>query len=269
MTKKTRFKIQKMDCPSEEQLIRMTLAEDATIQHLEFDIPQRELTVFHQGSDQELLQRLLPLKFDASLLNTEEVSGVEIIDNSSAERKLLWQVLLINFFFFVLESLSGWWANSMGLVSDSLDMLADSLVYALALFAVGGTIIRKKRIAKAAGIFQLVLALLGFAEVLKRFLGTEPVPMYSTMIFISVLALIGNGICLVLLQKSKSKEAHMQASVIFTSNDVIINLGVIIAGFLVYTFNSKLPDLIIGSLIFLIVARGAVKILKLGTGKAA
>ena len=37
-----------------------------------------------------------------------------------------------------------------------------------------------------------------------------------------------------LLQKSKSREeVHMKASLIFTSNDVIINLGVILAGFLV------------------------------------
>jgi Co/Zn/Cd efflux system component len=35
------------------------------------------------------------------------------------------------------------------------------------------------------------------------------------------------------LQKSKSQEdAHMKASMIFTSNDVIINLGVIAAGIL-------------------------------------
>ncbi|MDZ7612423.1 MAG: hypothetical protein U5K51_00860 [Flavobacteriaceae bacterium] len=61
----------------------------------------------------------------------------------------------------------------------------------------------------------------------------------------SILALIGNGLCLYLLQKSKSKEAHMQASMIFTSNDVIVNLGVILAGGLVYLTNSKYPDLIV------------------------
>jgi Co/Zn/Cd efflux system component len=56
-------------------------------------------------------------------------------------------------------------------------------------------------------------------------------PDFKTMIVVSVLALIANVLCLYLLQKNKSKEAHMQASMIFTSNDVIINSGVIIAGF--------------------------------------
>ena len=65
------------------------------------------------------------------------------------------------------------------------------------------------------------------------------------------------------LKKSKNQEAHMQASMIFTSNDVIVNIGVIAAGGLVYLTNSKLPDLIIGTLVFAIVARGAIRILKL------
>ena len=83
------------------------------------------------------------------------------------------------------------------------------------------------------------------------------------MIIVSFLALIANGVCLYLLQKSKSREAHMQASMIFTSNDIIINSGVIVAGILVSVLTNRLPDLIIGSVVFLIVLRGAFRILKL------
>ena len=43
---------------------------------------------------------------------------------------------------------------------------------------------------------------------------------------------------------------------IFTSNDIIINTGVILAGILVLLTQSKYPDLIIGSIVFLIVVRG-------------
>ena len=55
----------------------------------------------------------------------------------------------------------------------------------------------------------------------------------------------------------------MQASMIFTSNDVIVNIGVIIAGVLVYFTNSKIPDLVIGVFVFVIVSKGALRILKL------
>jgi Co/Zn/Cd efflux system component len=94
-------------------------------------------------------------------------------------------------------------------------------------------------------------------------LGYEEVPAFQTMIVISLFALVGNAVSLYLLQKSKSKEAHMQASMIFTSNDVIVNIGVIIAGALVYFTHSKYPDLIVGTIVFLLVAKGSVRILKL------
>jgi len=154
-------------------------------------------------------------------------------------------------------------SGSMGLVADSLDMLADSLVYGLALFAVGGSIARKNNIAKTAGYFQLLLALLGLIEVIRRFIGFEEMPDFQTMIIISLMALIANAYCLYLLQKERSKEVHMQASMIFTSNDIIINAGVILAGVLVHLLQSGFPDLIIGAIVFLIVARGAFRILKL------
>ena len=152
----------------------------------------------------------------------------------------------------------------MGLVADSLDMLADSFVYGISLLAVGGTLIRKKKIAKLAGYFQIILAVIGFSEILRRFFGDEILPDFSTMIIVSAFALVANGICLYLMQKSKSKdEAHMKASMIFTSNDVIINLGVISAGILVNWLNSGKPDLIIGTIVFVLVIQGAMRILNL------
>jgi Co/Zn/Cd efflux system component len=264
MMQKTTFRISKMDCSSEEQLIRMKLSDLPTIKSLDVDLPRRQLTVVHSGSHDQIFQRLDQLKFDTSLIDsiTIETSTVTA-DKSKQERILLWQVLVINFFFFALELTTGFISNSMGLVADSLDMLADSIVYGLALLAVGGTITRKKNIAKSAGYLQFILAIFGFIEVIRRFIGLEPAPEFQTMILISVLALSGNALCLYLLQKSKSKEAHMQASMIFTSNDVIVNLGVIVAGVLVYLTDSKYPDLIVGTLIFGSVVRGAFNILKL------
>lgn len=58
-------------------------------------------------------------------------------------------------------------------------------------------------------------------------------PDFTAMIIVSALALTANAFCLYLLHCSRSKEVHMQASMIFTSNDVIINFGVIIAALLV------------------------------------
>jgi len=260
---KTIFVISKMDCPSEENLIRMKLDGISSIANLDFDIPSRKLTVFHSGEIDQIEKSVIELNLGGKKISTEQTEQTDFEEHTN-QRKLLWTVLAINFAFFVIEMTTGLFSKSMGLVADSLDMLADSFVYGISLFAVGGTLIKKKRIAKLAGYFQITLAVLGFSEVIRRFLGEEKLPDFSTMIIVSIFALIANGICLYLMYKSKSKkEAHMQASMIFTSNDLIINLGVISAGLLVNWLNSSKPDLIIGTIVFILVIQGAFRILKL------
>jgi Co/Zn/Cd efflux system component len=53
----------------------------------------------------------------------------------------------------------------------------------------------------------------------------------------------------------------MRASWIFSKNDVIANLGVILAGGLVAWTGSRYPDLVIGVLVALVVLRGGMHIL--------
>ena len=260
---KTTFEITKMDCPSEENLIRMKLDGISGIANLDFDIPNRKLTVFHSGEIDPIEKSISELNLGGKKISTEQTEQTAFEEHTS-QRKLLWTVLGINVVFFIIEMTTGMISKSMGLVADSLDMLADSFVYGISLFAVGGTLIKKKRIAKIAGYFQIILAIIGFVEVLRRFFGNEELPDFMTMIIVSIFALIANGICLYLMQRSKSKEeAHIKASMIFTSNDVVINLGVITAGLLVNWLNSGKPDLIIGTIVFGLVIQGAFRILKL------
>lgn len=252
-----------MDCPSEENLIRMKLDEVSSIVHLNFDIPNRKLTVFHVGQIDQIERAVIELNLGGTKISTESTEQTSFKENEN-QKRILWSVLAINFAFFIIEMTTGIISKSLGLVADSLDMLADSFVYGISLFAVGGTLIKKKRIAKLAGYLQIILAIIGFIEVLRRFFGAEQLPDFSTMIVVSVVALIANTICLYILQRSKSKEeAHMKASMIFTSNDVIINLGVILAGILVNYLSSNKPDLIIGTIVFVLVVQGAFRILKL------
>ena len=250
-----------MDCSAEEQLIRMRLQEFPNIQSLDFDLSSRQLEVFHTEKFDSILSALQSLNLDSSFVESKPANFS--LPNIQGDRKLFWIVLLINFSFFILEMLTGLLSRSMGLVADSLDMLADAVVYGLALFAVGGPIIRKVYVAKFAGYFQVILAVIGIIEVVRRFVGEERLPNFQTMIIVSAFALIANTVCLFLLQKRKSNEVHMKASMIFTSNDIIINAGVIIAALLVNWLNSGYPDLIIGAVVFMIVVRGALRILKL------
>ncbi|SFF62047.1 Cation efflux family protein [Salegentibacter agarivorans] len=260
--KKSTFIVSQMDCPSEEQMIRMKLETFDQIKYLDFDIPKRKLEVYHLGGVYEIQSSISELKLGDKFLGSEEAE-VPVGENETKQKNVLWWVLGINAGFFLIEMTTGWISSSMGLIADSLDMLADSIVYALSLFAVGGAVSRKKKVAKFSGYFQMFLAAIGFIEVLRRFFMSSETPLFEWMIVISFLALGGNLISLWLINKAKSKEVHMQASAIFTSNDIIVNGGVILAGILVYFLKSKWPDLIIGGIVFTFVMRGAIKILKL------
>ena len=123
-----------MDCPSEEQLIKMRL--EGLYDALEFDIPGRKLEVWHTVGAGEILSSLDTLNLETTLLLSGESKKTP--QKHIIQKKLLWAVLWINFVFFAVEILTGYFSRSMGLVADSLDMLADASVYALAIFAIGG-----------------------------------------------------------------------------------------------------------------------------------
>lgn len=253
-----------MDCPSEEQMIRMKLASLEGIAQLEFDLEGRKLAVYHQGVESAIEAQLAALKLGSKLVGTEKVAEAPEAREQKQDRRLLKAVLVINFSFFAIEMAAAWWARSMGLMADSLDMLADALVYGISLWAVGRSLGDQKKVARLAGYSQVILAILGLSEVLRRFFFAEALPDFQTMLVVSGLALLANAASLWILQRSQNKEqAHLKASMIFTSNDIIINLGVMLAAGAVYWSGSMLPDLIIGGIVFLIVSRGAYRILKL------
>ena len=243
----------------------MKLEDIQEIVKLDFDLQKRHLTVYHDKANPAIEIRINELNLSSRFINSSVIDRPEESgENSVLQSRLLWTVLIINFGFFILELATGFISNSMGLVADSLDMLADAFVYGLSLWAIGSIAKRKKRVARISGYIQLSLAILGLTEVIRRFISVGTMPDYRIMIVVSILALMANSVCLYLLQKSRSNEAHMRASMIFTSNDVIINSGILVAGILVLLTSSKYPDLIVGSLVFIIVVRGAIRILKLG-----
>lgn len=184
---------------------------------------------------------------------------VEIKDKS--ERRVLIILLLINGVMFVAELGIGWWAQSTALIADALDMLADAMVYGVGLYAVSKPLLVKTHAARLSGSSQVLLGLLVLADILRRFVvGSEPVS--TLMMGMGFVALLANITCLILIAKHREGEVHMRASWIFSKNDVIANLGVILAGGLVAWTGSRLPDLLIGLFVVVIVIRGGLLILK-------
>ena len=262
------YTVPKMDCPSEERMIRLALNGFEDIRGLSFDLSDRRLKVVHDGEAEPITAKLATLGLGASLQETaaadpesiKAVGGTAI--SAEQESGTLRWLLGINAVLFVVEMTAGLIAHSTGLIAESLDNFADAAVYGLALYAVGHSVKMQVRAAHLAGVLQLILAVGALAEVVRRFVfGSEPESL--VMMGIAFIALIANTTCLLLISKHREGGAHMKASWIFSANDVVINLGVITAGALVAWTGSNYPDLIIGSIAGIIVLNGARRILAL------
>ncbi|MBK8971900.1 MAG: cation transporter [Hahellaceae bacterium] len=263
------YRVPKMDCPSEEGVIRMALDGVEPKVTLEFDTPNRKVRIFHENNAEVIEERMRSVGLSATLESTlpvadDALARAQASAQQEAQREsgILKWLLAINGIMFVIEITVGWWAQSTGLIADSLDMFADAAVYGVALFAVGHSTRMKLRAAHLSGWFQVILALGALSEVVRRLVyGSDPIS--GLMMSFGLVALAANVLCLLLIAKSRDSGAHMKASWIFSANDVIANLGVILAGFLVAWTGSRYPDLVIGLMIGVVVLNGARRILKM------
>jgi cation diffusion facilitator family transporter len=178
---------------------------------------------------------------------------------SAHERRILVVVLLINASMFAAEFSAGLVAGSTALLADSLDMLADAIIYAIGLFALGRASHWRARAALTNGLFQLALgAGIAIEAVLKLFV--DALPDTATMGLFGVLALIANTVCFVLLTRFRDGDINLRATWICSRNDMIGNVGVLIAAGMVWWLGAAWPDIVTGLMIAMVVIYSATRI---------
>ena len=179
----------------------------------------------------------------------------------AAERRALKWVLGINFTQFAAAGAVGILADSTGLLGAALDNLGDAAVYVVSLYAVGRTVAAQSRAAKLSGVLLIVLAVGLLGEIIRRFFGSAE-PIGPAMIITAVLNAATNLLNLGLLRSHRRGGVHLSASWIFTTNDMIANLGIVASGVAVMVLMSPLPDLLIGVVVVGIVIKGGWEILR-------
>lgn len=184
-------------------------------------------------------------------------SGLEHANRQ--ERRILIIVLLINAGMFVAEFSAGLLSGSTALLADSLDMLADAIVYALGLFALGRARHWRARAALTSGVLQLLLGV-GVAVEASWKLLADGLPDAATMGLFGVIALLANTACFLLLARFRDGDINLRATWICSRNDMLGNVGVLLAAGMVTWLGSPLPDIVIGLLIAAVVIRSAWRI---------
>ncbi|MDP9123850.1 MAG: cation transporter [Pseudomonadota bacterium] len=180
---------------------------------------------------------------------TDDQSGVATAAKHNADRRTLAAALVVNVLMFCI-GLVGWrLAKSATLLADALDMLADASGYAVAYLAIGGSAGRQRAAARWNGAMLIALGIGVFGEVADRwFHGYEPHGIWISAF--ACLSLLANGVVLRMLSKYRhASEVHLRATWIDTRADVLVNIGVLIAGALIAISGYRVIDLVTGVII--------------------
>lgn len=170
----------------------------------------------------------------------------------AGQKRTLWIVLAINAVMFVGELIAGLLADSSALLADAADNLSDAVVYGVSLTAVYQGATQRVRAALLMGMIQTVFGLWILSEVVMKLLyGAQPIGM--VMILVAAAALAGNLACFMLLMKHRGEDLNMKAVWLCSRNDVIGNLGVIVAGLIVVATGMFWPDLVVATVVALII----------------
>jgi len=176
-------------------------------------------------------------------------------------KRALWTVVLLNVGYGVIEIGGSFLAGSQALQADSLDFIGDGLISFLGLIAVGWGLAARARAALLQGIF---LALLGFgvlgSTLYRVFVEYQPQTLLSSGF--ATVALIVNVLAAVVLLPHRKGDANMRAVWLFSRNDAIGNLAVVVAAGVVWALNSAWPDLVVAFAVAVLFLQSAWSIIR-------
>jgi cation diffusion facilitator family transporter len=177
------------------------------------------------------------------------------------QRLVLSIVLGINVAMFFVEFGAGLLARSTALLADSMDMLGDALVYGFSLYVIGRAPVWQARAALLKGVLMAgfgIGVLVEVAAKLARGLTPEPTIM-STVAFVALLA---NAAALRLLWRHRSDDINMRSVWLCSRNDVMANVGVMLAALGVAVTGSPWPDIVVGLAIAALVGLSALVVIR-------
>lgn len=163
--------------------------------------------------------------------------------------RVLWVVFAINAAMFFVEGIAGLLAHSTSLLADALDMLGDTLVYGFSLFVLARSIRWQAIAALIKGVFMLLFGIGVLAEACYKLLFDSAIPDAETIGIVGGLALTANIVCFILLSRHRDDNLNMASTWLCSRNDLIANLGVLLAAATCYQLNASWPDILVGTVI--------------------
>lgn len=176
-------------------------------------------------------------------------------------RRVLCLVLWINLAMFLIELGAGLLAHSTALLSDSVDMLGDAIVYGFSLYVIARGPQWQARAALLKGAIMGAFGVGIVVEVVHK-LVRGLTPDANVMWGVGLIALAANSSVLLFLWRHRADDLNMRSVWICSRNDVVANVGVLLAAFGVALTGSAWPDVVIGLVIAGLFAASAVTVVR-------
>lgn len=167
---------------------------------------------------------------------------------SPAYRRALWIVLLLNLGYGIIEVFGGFLTGSQALKADALDFLGDGLITLLGLVAIGWNLLWRARSALIQGLFLGALGV-GVVGATTYRIFVRQHPEAELMGLFGGIALAVNVMAALILLPHRTGDANVRAVWLFSRNDAIGNLAVVIAAALVSWTGTPWPDLVVAFVI--------------------
>ncbi len=163
-------------------------------------------------------------------------------------KRALWIVVLLNVGYGVVEAVGGFLSGSQALKADALDFLGDGLITFLGLLAIGWRLVWRARSALIQGLFLGALGVSVLVTTAYRVL-VQQRPEAELMGMFGGIALVVNVLAALVLIPHRTGDANARAVWLFSRNDALGNLAVVVAAGLVAWTGTPWPDLVVAVVI--------------------
>ncbi len=261
----TKYRVTGMDCASCAAKIENAARKVSGVRDITVSTATQILTV--RTDDPQALapmeQEVVAIGYKLSPITSSDGNdeSPNLQHLTPAYKRALWIVILLNVGYGVIEIIGGYIAGSQALKADALDFLGDGFITLLGLLAIGWGLMWRARSALLQGVFLGLLGMGVLGNTIYRFIVMQT-PESELMGILGAIALMVNIVAAIVLLPHRTGDANVRAVWLFSRNDAVGNLAVVIAAGLVFWTGSPLPDLFVAVVIAGLFLQSALTIIR-------
>lgn len=250
-----RYRITGMDCANDAADIEKTVRAQAGVETVRVSTASQTLTfqTHDAGAISKVEAAVAQLGYQLNSLVSDAIDGDaqvagNVVQVAPAYKRALVLVIVLNVGYGAIEMLGGLAAVSQALKADALDFLGDGLITFLGFLAIRWSLQWRARAALLQGLFLGALGL-GVLTTTAYRMFVSGQPEAELMGLFGIIALVVNIAAAVILIPHRTGDANARAVWLFSRNDALGNVAVVIAAALVAWTGSGWPDLVVAALI--------------------